>query len=120
MNARRRKLIRVSRLLAQDMLWSEGTVVHIKCTKGLPADAVFISLTYDHMRDVYFFCYQSADWEPIPDNQVLPELDLEFTNLYVGSFLERAAELINPLYDTDSARWIEEYQAFKKRVGWPE
>ncbi len=123
MNERRRKLVRVSRLLAQDMLWSNGSIVHVKCTKGLPADATFIGMTYDHMRDIYFFCYQSPEWEEVPDYMMLPEFDLEFTNLYVAPFLEQAEKLIEDEWqgtNGEGAQWLKEYRAFKKQTGYPE
>ncbi len=124
MNERRRKLVRVSRLLAQDMLWTNGQTIHVKCTKGLPANATFIGMTYDHMRDIYFFCYQSVEWEEVPNYMMLPEFDLEFTNLYVAPFLEQAEALIGRYAalqdDPDCAKWIKEYRAFKKQTGYPE
>lgn len=119
MNERRRKLVVVSRLLAQDVLWQTDQVVHMKCTRGLPPDALFIGMTYDHMRDVYYFCYQSATWDEVSDGAMLPIVEVQFTNLYVGAFLERAAALLSTHDDDGSTQWLEEYRAFKERVQWP-
>lgn len=120
MNERRRKLIPVSRLLMQDIAWRNGAVVHFKCTQGLPEDAVFIGMTYDHMRDVYYLCYQSAEWDEVPDGEMLPVFNIQFLNLYTAPFLERAADILSVHYDAESTRWLEEYRAFKERAGWPE
>lgn len=120
MNERRRKLIPVSSIFMHDGMPHTNDVVHFKCTEGLPADALFIGLTYDHMRDVYYFCYQSAEWDEVPDGLFLPIFKLTFMNMYVATFLDQSERLIEPLYSADANKWIEEYRAFKKRTGWPE
>ena len=119
MNERRRKLVPVSAIFVMQQAWITGTIVHAKCTEGLPADASFIGLTYDHMRDVYYFCYQSAEWDEIPDGMMLPTFSPTFTNLDVAPFLEQAEKLIEAQYGDDANKWIEEYRAFKKQTGYP-
>ena len=120
MNERRRKLIPVSRFLMQQAWAHTGEVIHVKCTDGLPADATLISLTYDHMRDVYFFCYQSSEWEEVPDYEMLPTFVPTFTNLYVGKLLEKAEQIIDTFYGKDANKWLEEYRTFKQQTGYPE
>lgn len=120
MNERRRKLVPVSSIFIMQQNWSTGNIVHAKCTEGLPSDATFIGLTYDHMRDAYYFCYQSAEWDEVPENEILPVITPRFTNLYIAPFLEQAERLIETQYDAQSTRWIEEYRAFKKQTGWPD
>ncbi len=119
MNERRRKLIPVSRLFAIDMLWYTGEIAHFKCTDGLPADATFIGLTYDHMRDVYYFCYQSAEWDEVPEGVQLPTFSPTFTKLYSDPLLEQAEKFIETLYGADANKWLEEYRAFKEQTGYP-
>ena len=121
MNERRRKLVPVTRLFATDMLWHTGTIVHIKCAEGLPEDASFIGLTYDHMRDVYYFCYQSSEWEEVPEGEMLPVFMPTFINLYVAPLLEQAAELVEDyVIDAPTAnKWLEAYRAFKEQTGYP-
>jgi len=119
-NQHGRKVVMVSRFLLQNLFITEGDVIHAKCTQGLPSDAVFIGLTYDHQRDCYYCCFESASWEAVDPGCLLPELRLTFTNIYVTPLLERAERLIAASYDSESTRWIEEYRALKKDVGWSE
>ncbi len=125
MNERRRKLIPVRDILFMQQHWHTGDIVHAKCTDGLPADAAFIGLTYDHMRDTYYFCYQSAEWDEVPDGMMLPIFSPAFTNLYVASFLGQAEALIEAYSSYNDGpdsgpKWLEAYRAFKARTGWPE
>ena len=122
MNERRRKLVPVSSVFIMQQAWNTGTVVHAKCTEGLPADASFIGLTYDFQRDIYYFCYQSAEWEEIPDGTMLPTFSPTFTNLYVAPFLEQAEKLIEHYAGglEYGDKWLEEYRAFKKQTGYPD
>lgn len=122
MNERRRKLVPVSAIFAHIMGARAGDVTHLKCIDGLPADAIYIGLTYDHMRDVYYFCYQSAEWDEIPLGEMLPTFTPQFMGLHVAPFLEEAERLIKDEWDGASgsgAQWLEEYRAFKQRTGWP-
>ena len=120
MNERRRKLIPVSSIFLVQQAWAHtGLFMHVKCTDGLPDDATFIGLTYDHMRDVYYFCYQSAEWDEVPDGMMLPTFTPTFTNLYVAPFLEQAEKLIEAQYGDDANKWLAEYRAFKKQTGYP-
>lgn len=112
-----RKVVMVSRLLLQNLFITEGDVIHVKCTQGLPPDAVFIGLTYDHQRDYYYCCFESAAWETVDPGCLLPEFRLTFMTIHVAPLLERAERLIAASYDTGSTRWIEEYRALKKDVG---
>ena len=119
MNERRRKLVPVSSVFIVQQAWNTGTVIHVKCVEGLPADATFIGLTYDHMRDVYYFCYQSAEWDEVPDGMMLPTFSPTFTNLYVAPFLEQAEGIIADEWGEDSP-WVTKYRAFKERTGYPD
>ncbi len=120
MNERRRKLVPVSSIFLMQQVWAyTGAITHVKCTDGLPADAMFIGLTYDHMRDVYYFCYQSAEWDEVPDGVMLPTFSPTFINLYAAPFLEQAERLIETQYGDDANKWIEEYRAFKEQTGYP-
>ena len=126
MNERRRKLIPVSSIFFMQQVWGHtGAITHIKCTDGLPADATFIGLVYDHMRDVYYFCYQSAEWDEVPDGMMLPVFYPTFMKLEVAPFLERAEKLIDAYSDypdaaENGAAWLAEYRAFKEQTGYPE
>ncbi len=95
--------------------------MHLKCIEGLPVDATFIGLTYDHMHDVYYFCYQSAEWEEVPDSMMLPIFNLQFIDLYVVPFLEQAEKLIEHYADGSEygSVWLEEYRTFKEQTGYP-
>ena len=97
-----------------------GAITHVKCTDGLPADAMFVGLTYDHMRDTYYFCYQSAEWDEVPDGTMLPVFSPTFTNLCTVPLLDQAERLIEPLYGADANKWLEEYRALKERTGYPD
>lgn len=119
MNERRRKLVPVSQLFLYNQKPITGDVWHIKCVEGLPEDATFIGLTYDHMRDVYYFCYQSAAWDEVPLNEMVPTVNLQFSQLYAAPLLEQAERLIKAQYSNDANTWLEEYRAFKKQTGWP-
>ena len=119
MNERRRKLVPVSAIFFHSQKPISGEVMHIKCIEGLPADATFISLTYDHIRDVYYFCYQSAEWDEVPLNEMLPIFTPRFMGLHVAPFLEQAEKLIEVSYINGANQWILDYRTFKKQTGWP-
>ena len=125
MNERRRKLVPVSSIFMHDQLWAADTFMHVKCVDGLPKDATFISLTYDFIRDAYYFCYQSAEWNEVPDGMMLPVFYPTFMKLEVAPFLEQAELLLTIQFDTasspnpDIAQWLKEYRAFKKQTGYP-
>ena len=120
MNERRRKLVPVSSIFLMQQVWAyTGAITHVKCTDGLPADATFIGLTYDHMRNVYYFCYQSAEWDEIPDNQMLPTFSPTFTNLHAAPFLDEAERIIERMYGDSQNKWLAEYRAFKQQTGYP-
>ncbi len=121
MNERRRKLVPVSGFFVHERVPHTGDVVHSKCVEGLPADATFIGLTYDHLRDVYYFCYQSAEWEETPDGMALPMFNPRFINLHVAPFLEQAERLIEHYAGGSEYgdKWLEEYCAFKEQTGYP-
>lgn len=119
MNERRRKLVPVSQLFLSGQRPIAGDIWHIKCLEGLPEDAVFIELTYDHMRDVYYFCYQSAEWDEVPLGEMLPTFNLQFSQLHAAPLLRQAEKLIEASYSSDANKWLEEYRAFKKQTGWP-
>ena len=119
MNERRRKLIPVSSMFIMQQYWHTGDTVNAKCTDGLPEDATFIGLTYDHMRDVYYFCYQSTEWDEVPDGVMLPEFVPQFMGLDVAPFLEQAERLIEAQYGDDANKWLAEYRAFKEQTGYP-
>jgi hypothetical protein len=114
-NERRRKLVPVSAIFAQMIGPATDTVTHTKCTEGLPADATFIGLTYDHMRDAYYFCYQSAEWDEVPLGEMLPTFAPRFMKFNVAPFLEQAEKLIAAQYGAEANKWLEEYRAFKKQ-----
>jgi len=121
MNERRRRLIPVSSIFLMQQTWAHtGEVTHVKCTAGLPPDATFVGLTYDHMRDVYYFCYQSAEWDEVPDYQMLPTFSPMFVNFNVAPFLERAEKILETSYSDGANEWLAEYRAFKRQTGWPE
>ena len=125
MNERRRKLVPATPMFMHDGMPHTGDVIHFKCVDGIPADATFIGLTYDHMRDTYYFCYQSAEWDEVPDGMMLPVFYPTFTKLEVAPFLERAEKLIDAYSDypdaaENGAAWLAEYRAFKEQTGYPE
>ncbi len=121
MNERRRKLVPVSGIFMHEGAPHTGDVVHFKCTEGLPADATFIGLTYDYMRDMYYFCYQSSEWDETPDGMMLSLLNPQYINLHVAPFLEQAEKLIEHYADGSEYgdKWLDEYRAFKKQTGYP-
>jgi hypothetical protein len=119
MNERRRKLVPVSAIFAQSITAHTGDVMHIKCTNGLPSDATYIGMTYDHLRDVYFFCYQSTEWEEVPDSEMLPIFTPLFMKLNAAPFLNEAERIIERMYGDSQNKWLEEYRAFKQQTGWP-
>lgn len=119
MNERRRKLVPVNSIFLVQQAWAHtGEVTHVRCTNGLPADAVCCGLTYDHMRDVYYFCYQSAEWDEVPDCEMLPIFNPTFVNFYVEPFLDEAERLIRTQYGADANKWIDDYRTFKKMMGY--
>jgi hypothetical protein len=74
---RRRKLVPVSPdLLA--MLFTQGNIIHAECMTGLPDHTSFIGVAYDALRGIFLLCFESAEWEPIPENQELPWLQIMY------------------------------------------
>lgn len=112
MNERRRKLVPVSPDFLYEM-FTQGNTIHAKCTRGLPNDARFIGISYDPQRDVYYLCFEAAEWEPVALGLMLPELNVQYTSIHITSLLERAERLFTAQYDQESTRWLEEYRALK-------
>jgi hypothetical protein len=62
----------------------------VRCVKGLPADARLMGVQWEPMNRCAAFVFQSADWEPVPDGNALPEVRVE----YVHEFNAEPADLV--------------------------
>lgn len=93
MSARRRKIVRISPQLLYELL-TPSPAVQMRCTKGLPANATFIGMTYDLERDCYGLCFESDEREPVPFNEFLPTQDVRYARFRLAPFLDKAASML--------------------------
>lgn len=118
MNERRRKIIPISPMLLYDLLTQSDRAITIRCEEGLPADARFVGHGVDYQRDMHYLIFESDEWEPAAEFEMLPVLTPQFRRYNVRTLLEQAAELISSEWEgasPDSAgrQWLREYEQFR-------
>ncbi len=110
MNKRRRKIVPISPELLYD-LFTVGAPIYYQCIEGLPTGARFIAHDYDPLRDVHYLVFEADEWEPVPFNQMLPELTCRLCAFHVAPLLEQAEMLIAAQYG-DEGKWLQEQYGF--------
>jgi hypothetical protein len=49
------------------------------CVRGLPEDAVFQHLTYDHRTGLFFACFTAPSFDEVAEGDLIPELDVVYS-----------------------------------------
>ncbi len=80
----RRKVVPISMHMFHT-LFMQGNVIHAECIQGLPSDARFIGMAYEPLRNVYVLCFESEQWEPVPEGKTLPQLDVIYRSIEIPS-----------------------------------
>jgi hypothetical protein len=119
MNERRRKIIPLSPILLRDLFTTSDRAITIRTADGLPPRARFIAHGYDIQRDAHYLVFESDEWEPVPEFEMLPILAPQFVRYSVAPLLEQAAELIqgedaDPGRAGSLGRWLRDYEQFRE------
>lgn len=68
----RRAILKVSPVFLGEFF--RNGEVHIKIESGLPDDAKFIGVQYDHKKDCFDLCYESTEFAEIKEDEPMPVL----------------------------------------------
>ncbi len=64
-----------------EMLLTTGNTILARCVSGIPAGATFIASQYDALMDSWIAVFEHEDFPPTPDNEMLPRLEIEYTDI---------------------------------------
>lgn len=117
MSERRRKIVRITPQLLYEIL-APGPAVHMRCTRGIPANATFIGMSYDLASDCYNLCFESSEWDPVPYGERLPLQEVWYRRLRLAPLLDRAASMLADMpASPERDRWLEQWQELRGQLG---
>ena len=64
------------------MMTQDHKIENIECTKGIPADVVFIGSSYDNQRMIVSLVFSHPTFESVGLGKLIPDFDIEFTKHY--------------------------------------
>ena len=80
------KTIQVTNLFFEDLFKKKE--LHLRMENPLPKDAKLVNSHYDPDRNLWFLLFESAEFEPIMEVQMLPRHDVIITDLIAKKSLE--------------------------------
>ena len=75
-------MARLKTLMVSQWLWErlniEGSEIHVRCVKGLPARAEMVNSFYDGDRGCVCFTYRHESWPDLQEAQIIQRFTPEF------------------------------------------